>query len=187
MQIISVSKFGSAAEWRARQGFVKSINTTWTFWTTRVVVVVVLTTGINVIHRRVESIVIFSDRLPGVVATKTRRKEMFSLIFPPHSLFPLSHSHSLAFNHWRRGLTIPRSRRRQGGRRQLLPVTKNSRRSSVAVSLPLPLAFTRLSTVELGRHRGSPGTPTIGTARSGVPGRVPERASAGTELYFYNK
>ena len=127
LQIISVSKFGSAAEWRARQGFVKSINTTWTFWTTRVVVVVVLTTGINVIHRRVESIVIFSDCLPGVVATKTRRKEMFSLIFPPHSLFPLSHSHSLAFNHWRRGLTIPRSRRRQGGRRQLLPVTKNSR------------------------------------------------------------
>ena len=91
MQIISVSKFGSAAEWRARQGFVKSINTTWTFWTTRVVVVVVLTTGINVIHRRVESIVIFSDRLPGVVATKTRRKEMFSdfpssLPFPPLSL-----------------------------------------------------------------------------------------------------
>ena len=86
MQIISVSKFGSAAEWRARQGFVKSINTTWTFWTTRVVVVVVLTTGINVIHRRVESIVIFFDRLPGVVATKTRRKEMFSLSDFPSSL-----------------------------------------------------------------------------------------------------
>ena len=89
MQIISVSKFGSAAERRARQGFVKSINTTWTFWTTRVVVVVVLTTGINVIHRRVQSIVIFSDRLPGVVATKTRRKEMFSLTDFPSSLpFP---------------------------------------------------------------------------------------------------
>ena len=89
LQIISVSKFGSAAEWRARQGFVKSINTTWTFWTTRVVVVVVLTTGINVIHRRVQSIVIFSDRLPGVVATKTRRKEMFSLSDFPSSLpFP---------------------------------------------------------------------------------------------------
>ena len=89
MQIISVSKFGSAAEWRARQGFVKSINTTWTFWTTRVVVVVVLTTGINVIHRREESIVIFSDCLPGVVATKTRRKEMFSLSDFPSSLpFP---------------------------------------------------------------------------------------------------
>ena len=91
LQIISVSKFGSAAEWRGRQGFVKSINTTWTFWTTRVVVVVVLTTGINVIHRRVESIVIFSDCLPGVVATKTQRKEMFSdfpssLPFPPLSL-----------------------------------------------------------------------------------------------------
>ena len=89
MQIISVSKFGSAAEWRARQGFVKSINTTWTFWTTRVVVVVVLTTGINVIHRRVESIVIFSDCLPGVVAAKTWRKEMFSLSDFPSSLpFP---------------------------------------------------------------------------------------------------
>ena len=80
----------------------KSINTTWTIWTARVVVVVVvvvvLTTGTNVIHRQAENVAIASKCLPGGVATKTRNKRnVFSSLLTPQTP---SHSHSLPFNHW---------------------------------------------------------------------------------------
>ena len=147
----------------------KSINTTWTIWTARVVVVV-LTTGANVIHRQAESIAIFPNCLPGEVATKTRNKRNVFSTFAhsiPRRRTP-SHSHSLPFNHWGRvdGVFLG------AGVVGRLLVVNSCRSLKIAVcssfSLPSPRIHSSFYS-GVGRSPRSPGTPMIGTARCGGP------------------
>ena len=165
----------------------KSINTTWTIWTARVVVVVVvvLTTGTNVIHRQAENVAIASKCLPGGVATKTRNKRnVFSSLLTPQTP---SHSHSLPFNHWG---WVDKVFLGAGAkvRHLLVLLDVNSCRSlKIAVCSSFPsrshslvfLQWSSVGTVEAPALRRS--------ARHGPVCRAGCRSGAGTELYFYNK
>ena len=156
----------------------KSINTTWTIWTARVVVVVVvvvvLTTGTNVIHRQAENVAIASKCLPGGVATKTRNKRnVFSSLLTPQTP---SHSHSLPFNHWVDGVFLG------AGVVGRLLVVNSCRSLKIAVCSSFSLPSPRIHSSFYSGARSQPPKPRHSDDRHGTvrwTGRVvPERGAS---------